>query len=401
VAIESVLVPVATGVLGIAIGLGASLVAKHKGRQMPKEDKRDAWEHMKALTHERAEAAAKKKALHRAYAAGSVNEHSFVTKDAYYTKHIEEFDKDIDFAVAELSKAFLPAEMEKGDKKLREISDIALMSKQLEDLKQEKRALDHEKSQLYLQMNEMEDDKRFQLKERNRLREKYDRDSKRLEEMASAIETLDKQRTELEKRVEGIRPRDQKIESLEHENKTLRESLGNARKKIHDSEKVQGVLTTIIDRAPLQGRKKSELPELVQPGNHGVKALAKAHATPEAAFAYVRDSITEVHPKIAASQWLTVDDTLRLGAADPHDKAVLLCSILRSQGRDAWVAVLEMRNGYQRAVVLLDDVLLDPAPGRAYRDYTGLSADEAVANYMFDGFAVKRVLYKFNDSRSV
>jgi len=110
-ALETIIIPVASGAVGVVVGLGAALALRHKGKELPKPEEKDVWGHLHELTRERAEAAAKKKALHRAYAAGSVNEHSFITKDSHYTTSIEHLDKDIDKTVVKLSKEFLPDEM--------------------------------------------------------------------------------------------------------------------------------------------------------------------------------------------------------------------------------------------------------------------------------------------------
>ena len=401
-AIETLLIPVATGVLGIAVGLGTALTLRHKGKEMPDAPgDKDVWERLRELTHERADAAAKKKALHRAYAAGSVNEHSFITKDTHYTSLVEHLDEEIDKTVVELSKAFLPEEMQKGEKQLQELSDLAVLSKQLEELKHHKKGLEEEKSELYLHMAELEEDKNLQLAEKNKLRQKYDEDTARLDGMTDDIAKLEKHRNELEGKVAGIGPRDQKISTLEQENRVLRESLNNARKKILYEEKELGVLAAIIDRHAKtidEARKTDELKELVQPNNPGVRELVKQHSTTKAAFEFVQNNIVEVHPQVSASYWMGVDDIMRLGAADPDDKAIFLCSMLRALKQEAVVAMLEMKNGYQRAVVVTDDRVLDPTEVDGFDDFTGLSREEALGKYRFDGFGVKRVVFEFNEA---
>ena len=398
--IETFLVPAAAGVVGMAVGLGAALTLKHKGKEIPQAVDRDAWDRLKELTAERAEYAAKKKALHRAYAAGSVNEASFVTKDSHYTKMVEQLDKDIDKEVIELSAQFLPEEMAKGKAKLQELSDLAVLSKKLEELKQDKKALEEESGRLYLQLTELEEDKKMELAEKNKIREKYEKDSKMLKGMMDSIMKLERQRDELGKKVEGIRPRDEKIAILQKENRILRESLGNAKKKIVASEKEMGILSAIIDRHAKEideAKKTGELKELIQPENPGVRELVKKYNTPRLAYEFVRDSIMEAHPQISASYWLDVDDVMRLGAADLDDKSIFLCSMLRAMGKDAWVGMVEMKNGFRRAVVLTDDHVLDADDIREYGDFSGLSWEEALGKYRFDGFPVKRLLFRFNE----
>ncbi|MFC2175180.1 hypothetical protein ACFLQ2_04965 [archaeon] len=400
-ALESLLIPAATGVVGVAFGLGASLIVRHKPKKLPQAVPKDAWENLRELTKDRAEIAAKKKALHRAYSAGSIEEHSFVTKDSHYTTLIEHFDDDIDKAVLELSKAFLPEELQKGEKKLEQLSDLAVLSTKIAELKEDKKSLDEERGQLYLQLTEVEEDKKMHLAEKNSLQEKYEKDSTRLTEMTDSIQTLEKQRVELESRVAGIQPRDQKIATLEKENRTLRDGLTNARNKIFGAEKEVGVLSAVIDRHAKEideGKKPDDMKTLVQPNNTGIKKLVKKYTSPEAAYEYVRDEIVEVHPQVSASYWLGVDDVMRLGAADPDDKAILLCSMIRALGESAWVTVLEMKNGYQRAVVVTDDRVLDAEETRDYSDFVGMSAEEAIRKYRFDGFPVKKMLFRFNDS---
>lgn len=403
-AIESLIVPAATGVIGVVVGLGAALKLTHKGRELPQAGSRDVWQHLKDLTAQRAEAAAKKKALHRAYAAGSVNEHSFITKDAHYTRLMEQLDDDIDKTVVDLSKAFLPEEMQKGETKLKELSDLAVLSKKIEELKQDKGSLEEERGRLYLQLTELEEDKKMELAEKNKIRTKYEEDSARLNEMMTGIEELEKQRGELEDKVAGIQPRDQKIATLQKENRMLRESLNNARQKIATAEKETGVLAAIIDRHAKEideAKKTDELKELIQPNNPGVQELVKKYTTAQAAFEFVRDNIVEVHPQVSASYWLEVDDVMRVGAADLDDKSIFLCSMLRALGQEAWVAMVEMKNEYRRAIVLTDDHVLDADDIRKYGDFTGLSADEALGKYMFDGFPVKKLVFKFNEAEYI
>jgi len=402
--IETLLVPAATAVVGMVIGLGTALTLRHKEKEIPQVGSKNAWDRLKELTAERAEYAAKKKALHRAYAAGSVNESAFITKDAHYTKMVEQLEEDIDRAVVELSAQFLPEEMAKGKAKLQELSDLAVLSKRIEELKQDKKALEEEGGRLYLQLTELEEDKNVELSEKNKLREKYEKDSKMLDGMMESIGTLEKQRDELEKKVEGIRPRDEKIAILQKENRILRESLTNAKKKIVSSEKEVGIISAIIDRHAKQideAKKTDELKELIQPDNLGVRDLVKKYGTPKLAYEFVRDSIMEVHPKISASYWLDVDDMMRLGAADLDDKSIFLCSMLRAMGKEAWVAMVEMKNDYRRAVVVTDDHVLDADDIRKYDDFSGLSAEEALGNYRFDGFPLKRLLFKFNETEYI
>ena len=164
------------------------------------------------------------------------------------------------------------------------------------------------------------------------------------------------------------------------------------------------MLSAIIDRHAKEideAKKAEELKELIQPGNPGVRELAKKCPTPKAAYEFVRDRIMEVHPKVSASYWLDVDDIMRLGAADLDDKSIFLCSMLRAMGENAWVAMLEMKNGYRRAVVLTDDHVLDADDIRKYDDFAGLSQEEALGKYRFDGFPVKRLLFKFNEREYV
>lgn len=397
--LETFLVPAATAV-GLAAGFAAAAVAGYKQKKLPEALPKDAWEHLKELTQERAEAMAQKKALQRAYAAGSINEAAFVGKDAHYTKLVDNYDKEIDKAIQELGAAFLPEELRKGEKKLQELNDLAVLSNKIKELKHEKKRLEEEKSELYLQLTEIEEDKRMHIAEKDKLLQKYEADNKKLSEMTKNLEKLEAQRTELEKKLESMKPKEQKLSMLEKENRILRESLSRARKKLRENEKAVGVLEAIVEKNSHkidESRKQDELRELINPENPGVKELARKYNSPQKAYDYVRDFIVEVHPKISASYWLAVDDVMRLSAGDDYDKAMLLCSIIRAIGKEAWVAVLEMRNGYKRAVVLHDNHVLDPCEAREYEDFHGLSDEEAISKYMFDGFPVKRVMYRFND----
>lgn len=93
-----------------------------------------------------------------------------------------------------------------------------------------------------------------------------------------------------------------------------------------------------------EGLYLADLPKLVTPGDEGVILLAgqikgnfPAYSYDEnfadaaaAAYDYVRDSIMQV--SIPIQFWLRPEQTLRYGAGDLFDKALLLCSVLVALG---------------------------------------------------------------------
>lgn len=398
------LVGLALVVLGVGIGLVIALVLKRPKEELKVPEEKDAWKKLKEVSEERAKVKAKQKALHKAYAKHEIDEAAFVSKDAEYTHLIESYDKEIEGLLARIAYSYLPEELQKSKKVIREASDIGTLAKALRELKSENEELKKRIETLQVQMRELEEDKKRVLLKRNELEEELEKMDEELEFKDKKIEKLKKEKQKLEDRVAELvaETPEEVIENLKRENRLLRESLDEKNKKINRLSKSLGVLRAVLEKyAKLIEEKEAktaeELKKLVQPNNPRVREIVKVYDTPKKVFEFVRDNIVEVSPNISATYWLTVDEMLRLRAADTEDESILLCSLLRALGEDAKVVVVELEGGLRKTLVAMNDRVLDPSIKSNFDDYTGLSVEEALKKYVFDGKFIKRILYEFND----
>ncbi len=112
-----------------------------------------------------------------------------------------------------------------------------------------------------------------------------------------------------------------------------------------------------------EGLYLTDLPKLVTPENEGVMLLAKElegnfpaylyddnfEEAAGLAYAYVKDRIANV--SIPIQFWLTPSQTIRYGAGDIFDKAVLLCSMLIAMGNVSSRVMVVVKNNDRHFVV--------------------------------------------------
>ncbi|MBN3036813.1 MAG: hypothetical protein JW834_00015 [Candidatus Diapherotrites archaeon] len=397
----TIVIGAGSAVLGIVTGMGLALALKAKKRIMPPDEQKDLWRHLEELSNERAEFAAKKKALHKSYDAGTVNEAAFVGKDAEYTHRLEDLDARIDLVVKQLSQEFLPKEMEDRDKLLRDISDLSVLTRKIRELELEREKLGSEKDSLSVQLTESEEEKKSTLAERNLM----ERKAKELEEQSRALETgiqsLTKEKASLQDRLASTQSPDQRLDNLKNENRLLRQSLEKNKERSTALSKEVAVLETLMERhadivEQREAKTAKQLREMVVPSNAVIREAVKAYPTPEEAYNFVRDSITEIRLDIEANFWMTPEEVWRLRAAEDEDRAIFLCSMLRAMGKEAKVVVVELTSRVQRAVVYNEDRLLTLEELHDYNDFIG-PEKQVLDKYVFDGAHVKKVLYWFND----
>ncbi len=126
-------------------------------------------------------------------------------------------------------------------------------------------------------------------------------------------------------------------------------------------------------------------------------------AAAERAFNYVRDQIRGMGDvDIGISFWLTATEIVSEKMADDEDKAILLCSTLYALGDElAECVIAELENNSPHAFVITElsgkFLLLDPSQGKPFLHYHGLKS-EVMQNYSFNGFAIRRFLYRFNNA---
>lgn len=399
-------------VLGMGIGLIIALVLQYKKVRLRLPNTKNAREHLKLVIEQRAETKAKQKALQREYANHTIDEAVFVSKDAEYTHLIEKYDKEIEHLLSVLASTELPEELKKGDKILQNASDIETLAKEIKKLEEEKQELKHKIDELHLHMREAEEDRKEALAKKNEMSKKYGKMEEEMQikeqelgDKAIELEDLKKEKEEVEDKLSEARSQespDETLKNLKRENKLLRESLEEKNKRLNQLSKNIGVLKTVFDKyssliEEKEAKTAEELKCLIQPNNPEVKSIIKAYDTPKKAFEFVRDNISEVTPNISATYWLSVEEMLKLRAADTEDEAILLCSLLRAQGEDAKVVVVELDKGIVKTLVALNDRVLDPSVDTEFDDYVGISQEEAIKQYIFDGQFVKKIRYIFND----
>lgn len=189
-------------------------------------------------------------------------------------------------------------------------------------------------------------------------------------------------------------------------------------------------LAKIVERyaALVQENEEKTVPELkalVNPNEPSVQELRKevladlAEARkkagePEAPYAFERDflraadrafakvqALFNLHADLPVTFWLKPEEMLELKAADLFDKAVLLCSLLRSLEGSARVRVLELEGNRIHPVVVLAfqerEYVLDASqPKVALTTYCG-KLEEVLKGFAFDDGKYLKSAYEFND----
>lgn len=110
-------------------------------------------------------------------------------------------------------------------------------------------------------------------------------------------------------------------------------------------------------------------------------------------------SLKPVNADLSISYWLKPEEIVELKAADPFDKAIFLCSLVKSAGGSAKVRVLELDGNAKHAVVLVGDSgkewLLDPSCSSVPEE--GGTEEDVLQKHVSHGSRVLRSLYEFSD----
>ncbi len=111
-------------------------------------------------------------------------------------------------------------------------------------------------------------------------------------------------------------------------------------------------------------------------------------------------SLAPLHSELGVSFWFTPAELFELGAADPFDRTLLLCSLLRSFELEARVLVLELSDGSKHPVVEWlnagRSTVLDPSQQHELLQFSGERAD-ALKVFSFGGKTVRHAVFEFND----
>lgn len=123
----------------------------------------------------------------------------------------------------------------------------------------------------------------------------------------------------------------------------------------------------------------------------------------EKAFEIVK-ALGPINADLNVSYWLSPKDVVELGAADPFDKAIFLCSLFQALGeKSAKVRVVELEGGAKHPLVLFEHgnkrFVLDPSDAdcRFNAAWTEGTHEELVRTVICSGKKAVKPLYEFND----
>ena len=114
-------------------------------------------------------------------------------------------------------------------------------------------------------------------------------------------------------------------------------------------------------------------------------------------------SFKPVRADLPVSYWLSPSEVEELGAADPLDKAIFLCSLLRAlECKSARVRMVEMEGRATQPLVLFEfegkSCIVDPAdPSSEISGRENVTFESQLASFKANGLRCTRSLYEFND----
>ncbi|MFH0971029.1 MAG: hypothetical protein V1835_00530 [Candidatus Micrarchaeota archaeon] len=126
-------------------------------------------------------------------------------------------------------------------------------------------------------------------------------------------------------------------------------------------------------------------------------------------FLFVADKIFHycqqlhhIHANLPVSFWLTMKEAVELQAADPFDRAILLCSLLRAFDAVAKIRVLECENNLIHPVVIAEfegkSYVLDASqPDSHFTSYSAPTVEGALESFQYDGNKYLKNAYEFSD----
>mgnify|MGYP001560516117 CR=1 FL=1 len=114
-------------------------------------------------------------------------------------------------------------------------------------------------------------------------------------------------------------------------------------------------------------------------------------------------SLAPIESELGVPFWLSPAEIMDIRAADEFDRALLLCSLLRSTGcRSARVRVLQLEGGAEHPLVAFDcagsRTYADPSQWDKARQL-GDPADEALKEFSYEGKKFVASKYEFDDEQ--
>ncbi len=407
----------ATLTVGVVIGLVVALVIMFRKKSVPKPvpvDKLEAWKHLEELTKKKAEIKAQRKALQEALNSGKIDERTYVEESAKLDAREENVEQEISDTMYLVAKGLVPEFLIDEKKEMVKLEEAIKLSDMLKKLKKELEQVKADRDSLYVKISNLEDEKKEILAKYNWLEANS---TKRIRELQETVDNLkreldlvNRENRELKEKLSEVDvPESAKVKSLKSENALLKEELGGLKKKLDVVAKELEMLKTLVSRyegviKDKETKTLEEMRQLIDPENEDVKGLIKEYNTPVKAFEYVRDTIKEIAPPVHFPFWMSVGETIRIGAGDNSDRAILLCSLLRALGKDARVLFVETTKGEHRGLVLLNDggvyYLLDPDKGRKFNEFKGKTREEVLNKYSTGHGSIARIVYEVNDKEA-
>ncbi|MFH1442967.1 MAG: hypothetical protein ABIG96_02945 [Candidatus Micrarchaeota archaeon] len=113
-------------------------------------------------------------------------------------------------------------------------------------------------------------------------------------------------------------------------------------------------------------------------------------------------SLKHIHANLSVSFWQSMAEIAELQAADPFDRAILLCSILTAFDGKAHVRVLELENNVIHPIVIAEfegkRFVLDPSqPDSLATTYSGELLESVLQEFQFDGNKYLKSDYEFSE----
>jgi len=155
-----------------------------------------------------------------------------------------------------------------------------------------------------------------------------------------------------------------------------------------------------------------DLKQAVQPQNQKIEELIKQFNSPtqtlkpieiaKKAYEFVVTEIKTI-PSLGINFWMSIKEVLENKIADNEDKAILLCSLIKSTGLNSEIAIVELNEGSNKPFVLIKKpeekyTLLDINFQHEFTKYEG-TLEELKNNYEENNQKISRFLYKFNDEK--
>ncbi len=123
------------------------------------------------------------------------------------------------------------------------------------------------------------------------------------------------------------------------------------------------------------------------------------------AFKYCQN-LQHIHANLSVSFWLSMKEVIELQAADPFDRAILLCSLIRALEAPSEIRVLELENNLIHPVVICEyegkKFLLDASQKDSLlTTFSGTEMDAILQGFEYDNNKFLKNAYEFSDEEYV